>query len=114
MRTGMVALAAGLLLLRFLPALPDARWLIGLVLVGLLSLACRRYRVAMLLLGLSWACVSAQSALDDRLAPELDDRTLWLEGREPGLYDSTLRTGGGGVAPRAAAAADAPGLVRRP
>ncbi len=85
MRTGMVALAAGLLLLRFLPALPDARWLIGLVLVGLLSLACRRYRVAMLLLGLSWACVSAQSALDDRLAPELDDRTLWLEGRVVGL-----------------------------
>jgi competence protein ComEC len=81
MRTGMVALAAGLLLPRFLPALPDTPWLIGLALIGLLALACRRYRVALFCLGLSWACVSAQGALDDRLAPELDDRTLWLEGR---------------------------------
>jgi competence protein ComEC len=81
MRTGMVALAAGLLLPRFLPALPDTRWLIGLALIGLLALACRRYRVALFCLGLGWACVSAQGALDDRLAPELDDRTLWLEGR---------------------------------
>jgi competence protein ComEC len=77
----MVALAAGLLLPRFLPALPDTPWLIGLALIGLLALACRRYRVALFCLGLSWACVSAQGALDDRLAPELDDRTLWLEGR---------------------------------
>ncbi len=81
MRTGMLALAAGLVLLRFLPAIPETPWLIGLALIGLLSLACRRYRLALFCLGLGWACVSAQGALDDRLAPELDDRTLWLEGR---------------------------------
>ena len=36
-------------------------------------------------IGFAWACISAQWALDDRLAPELDERTLWLEGRVAGL-----------------------------
>lgn len=85
MRTGMVALAAGLLLPRFLSVLPQTPWLIGLALIGLLSLGFRRHRLALFCLGLAWACVSAQLALDDRLAPELDDRTLWLEGQVVGL-----------------------------
>ena len=35
MRTGMLALVAGLLVLRFLPALPDTGWLLPLAAVGL-------------------------------------------------------------------------------
>jgi len=38
MRAGMLALAAGLLLLRFLPQLPSFGWLLALALVGLLLL----------------------------------------------------------------------------
>lgn len=85
MRTGMVALALGLLCLRFLPVLPPVWSLIVLAVVGLLLLPFRSYPVGCFLLGLSWACVSAQWALDERLSPQLDGRTLWLEGRVVGL-----------------------------
>lgn len=85
MRLGMLALAAGLLLLRFLPALPPA-WLLWLLpVVGLMLLPFRGYPLALFLFGFSWACLCAQWALDDRLAPELDGRTLWLQGRVAGL-----------------------------
>lgn len=88
MRTGMLALAAGLLALRFLPALPPPWLWLLLVLGGVLALAFRRVVPALFLLGLSWACLSAQWALNDRLSAELDGRTLWLEGQVVGLPDA--------------------------
>ncbi len=45
----------------------------------------RTHPVAFFLFGFTWACVSAQSALDDRLAPRLEAQTRWLEGRVSGL-----------------------------
>ncbi|MCY1487593.1 ComE operon protein 3 [compost metagenome] len=85
MRTGMLALAAGLLALRFLPALPPTWLLLVLPLLGLMALPYRSYPLAFFLFGFCWACVSAQWALDDRLAGELDGRTLWLQGEVVGL-----------------------------
>ncbi|GAB3472421.1 DNA internalization-related competence protein ComEC/Rec2 [Azotobacter salinestris] len=94
LRTGMFALAAGLLALRFLPALPPW-WLWSLMLLGgLACLSLRRYLPALFLLGLSWACLSAYWALEERLPAGLDGRTLWLEGQVSGLperVDGTLR-----------------------
>lgn len=86
-RSGMIALALGLLALRWLPALPPIGLLVSLVLVALPLLLTRVYFVGLFLLGFAWACQSAQWALDDRLAPGLDGRTLWLEGRVEGLPD---------------------------
>ncbi|MFJ3484343.1 DNA internalization-related competence protein ComEC/Rec2 [Pseudomonas sp. NPDC090202] len=89
MRTGMMALALGLLTLRFLPVLPPVWWLLLMPVVGLMLLPFRTYPLALFLFGLTWACVSAQSALDDRLSPRLDGQTLWLEGRVVGLPHDT-------------------------
>ncbi|MDD2162053.1 DNA internalization-related competence protein ComEC/Rec2 [Pseudomonas sp. MIL19] len=87
MRSGILALVAGLLTLRFLPALPPF-WLLALLpIVGLMLLPFRSYPIALFLFGFTCACVSAQWALDDRLAPSLDARTLWLQGRVVGLPD---------------------------
>ncbi|MDF3932016.1 DNA internalization-related competence protein ComEC/Rec2 [Pseudomonas citronellolis] len=85
MRAGMLALACGLLLPRGLAELPPA-WSWG-PLVGILLLCLwRRWFVAALLLaGFAWACLHGHWALAQRLAPELDGRTLWLEGRVVGL-----------------------------
>ncbi len=94
MRTGMLALAMGLLAIRWLTALPSTAELLGLLLLGLLLLPWRSYPLGFFLLGFVWACTSAQWALDDRLAPQLDNRTLWLEGRVSGLparRDGVLR-----------------------
>jgi len=85
MRTGMLALALGLLMLRFLPSLPPGWLLLVAVGAGLGLLFSRLYPLGFFLLGLAWACSSVQSALDDRLDPQLDGRTLWLEGRVVGL-----------------------------
>lgn len=85
MRKGMLALGAGLLALRFLPALPGTVWLLLMAVAGLLLLPFRTYPLGLLALGLAWACASAQWAIDDRLRPELDGRTLWLEGVVVGL-----------------------------
>ncbi|WP_150573115.1 DUF4131 domain-containing protein, partial [Pseudomonas fluorescens] len=85
MRTGMLALALGLLCLGFLPVLPTVGWLVVMLLAALGCLATRVWPLGCLLLGLCWACWSAQQALDDRLAHSLDGRTLWLEGRVVGL-----------------------------
>lgn len=85
MRSGILALVAGLLTLRFLPALPPFVLLALLPIVGLMLLPFRTYPIALFLFGFTWACVSAQWALDDRLAPSLDARTLWLQGRVVGL-----------------------------
>lgn len=85
MRTGILALVAGLLVLRFLPALPPLWLLAVLPVIGLMLLPFRSYPIALLLFGFTWACVSAQWALDDRLARQLDARTLWLQGQVVGL-----------------------------
>ncbi|AFN78592.1 DNA internalization-related competence protein ComEC/Rec2 [Stutzerimonas stutzeri DSM 10701] len=87
MRAGMLALAAGLLLLRFLPQLPSFGWLLALAPVGLLLLPFRWRPLAFFLFGLVWACLNAQWALDDRLPVDLDGRTFWLEGQVTGLPD---------------------------
>lgn len=83
----MFALALGLLALRWMPALPPGWALLLCVLLGLPLLFTRTYAVGLFLLGFAWACQSAQWALDERLAPMLDGRTLWLEGRVEGLPD---------------------------
>ena len=85
MRFLMLALIAGMLSLRFLPELPSTLWLLVLVLVALLALVLRVFPLGMYLLGLCWACISAQAALDDQLQQGLDGRTLWLEGAVVGL-----------------------------
>ena len=89
MYTGMTGLALGLMALRYLPVLPPAGWLGGLcgLAVGLMFF--RTYPVGLWLLGLVWACVQGQSALDDRLSDALDGRTLWSEGRVTGLPQRT-------------------------
>jgi competence protein ComEC len=85
MRTAILALVSGLLMLRFLPALPPF-WLLALLsLAGLMLLPFRSYPIALFLFGFTWACVSAQWALDDRLARPLDGRTVWLQGQVVGL-----------------------------
>ncbi|WP_421555165.1 DNA internalization-related competence protein ComEC/Rec2 [Pseudomonas kitaguniensis] len=89
MRTGMFALGLGLLSLRFLPALPPAGWLLALLVLALMLLPFRTYPVAFFLLGLSWASLSAQGALDDRLTLALDGQTRWVEGRVIGLPQQT-------------------------
>ncbi|KPG92615.1 competence protein ComEC [Pseudomonas sp. RIT-PI-q] len=85
MRTGMMALALGLLALRFLPVLPPVWLWLLLPVVGLMMLPFRTYPVAFFLFGLSWACANAQWALDDRLPKSLDGETRWIEGRVTGL-----------------------------
>jgi competence protein ComEC len=89
MRTGMFALALGLLALRFMPALPTSGWLLLMPVLALMLLPFRTYPLAFFLLGLSWACLSAQWALDDRLKPALDGQTRWVEGRVIGLAQQT-------------------------
>ncbi|MDW9404769.1 DNA internalization-related competence protein ComEC/Rec2 [Pseudomonas soli] len=91
MRAGMLALVLGLLSLRFLPVLPPVGWLIPLLLLALACLRTRIWPLGWFVLGGCWACWSAQQALDDRLAPALDGRTLWLEGRVVGLPTRTER-----------------------
>jgi len=83
----MLALAAGLLLLRFLPQLPPVSVLPFVLAAGLALLPFRWRAVGCFLCGFAWACLSAQDALDDRLAVELDGRTFWLEGMVSGLPD---------------------------
>lgn len=89
MRTGMLALAGGLLTLAFLPVLPPVGLLLALPVVGLMLLPFRTYPVAFFLFGLSWACACAHWALNDRLAPALDGQTRWIEGQVVGLPQST-------------------------
>ena len=85
MRTGMMALAVGLLAPMFLPALPPVGLMLVLPVVGLMLLPFRSYPLTFWLFGFTWACVSAQWALNDRLPAHLDGETRWLEGRVVGL-----------------------------
>ncbi|WP_417779783.1 DNA internalization-related competence protein ComEC/Rec2 [Stutzerimonas xanthomarina] len=87
MRTAMLALAAGLLLLRFLPQLPPASVLPLVLVAGLVLLPFRWRAIGCFLCGFAWACMCAHGALDDRLSTELDGRTFWLEGKVTGLPD---------------------------
>ena len=89
MYTGMFALATGLIALRFLPVLPSPGWLLLMFMAGLLLLAIRAWPVGLFVLGLTWACVQGQRALDDRLPAAFDGRTLWVEGRVVGLPQQT-------------------------
>ncbi|MGA9700307.1 DNA internalization-related competence protein ComEC/Rec2 [Pseudomonas sp.] len=89
MKTGMFALGVGLLSLRFLPALPSGGWLLAMLVMALMLLPFRTYPLAFFLLGLGWACISAQSALDDRLTPALEGQTRWVEGWVTGLPQRT-------------------------
>ena len=113
MRTGMFALALGLLALRLLPVLPPVGWLLVLPVVALMLLPFRTYPLAFFLLGLAWACFSAQRALDDRLMPALDGQTRWLEGRVSGALRA-LRTERQPVTPGPAAPAHPCELAGRP
>jgi competence protein ComEC len=86
----MFALALGMVALRWLPALPPGWLLTVMALLGALALVGSwqsqvRRPLGLALLGLCWACWSAQSALDDRLPAELDGQTRWLQGRVVGL-----------------------------
>jgi competence protein ComEC len=81
----MLALAMGLLVLRFLPVLPPVWLMLIMPVVALMLLPFRTFPMAFFLLGLTWASVSAKSALDDRLPEKLDGQTLWLEGKVVGL-----------------------------
>ena len=85
MRTGMIALALGLLALRFLPVLPPVWFWLLLPVAALMMLPFRTYPLAFFLFGFSWACANAQWALDDRLPGNLDGETRWVEGRVVGL-----------------------------
>lgn len=85
MYTGMLALASGLIALRYLPVLPPVWLMLVMGMLGLGVLRTRGYPVGLFLLGLSWACLQGQWALDDRLPARLDGHTLWLEGRVVGL-----------------------------
>ncbi|MCQ4320281.1 DNA internalization-related competence protein ComEC/Rec2 [Stutzerimonas stutzeri] len=87
MRTAMLALAAGLLLLRFLPQLPPVSVLPFIFTAGLVLLPFRWRAIGCFICGFAWACLSAHEALDDRLPIELDGRTFWLEGTVSGLPD---------------------------
>ena len=90
MRTGMMALAVGLLAPMFLPALPPVGLMLVLPVVGLMLLPFRSYPLAFWLFGFTWACVSAQWALNDRLPAHLDGETRWLEGRVVGLPQNAV------------------------
>jgi competence protein ComEC len=81
----MFALALGLLALRFLPELPPVWLLLSMPVLALMLLPFRTYPLAFFLFGFTWACVSAQWALNDRLALRLDGQTLWLQGKVVGL-----------------------------
>lgn len=85
MRIGMIALALGLLTLRFLPILPPVWFWLSLPVAALMLLPFRTYPLAFFLFGFSWACANAQWAQDDRLPVNLDGETRWVEGRVVGL-----------------------------
>ncbi|MFJ2482790.1 DNA internalization-related competence protein ComEC/Rec2 [Pseudomonas sp. NPDC087598] len=85
MRTGMMALAVGLLAPVFMSALPPVWLMLLLPVVGLMLLPFRSYPLALLLFGFTWTSVSAQWALNDQLPNRLDGETRWVEGRVVGL-----------------------------
>lgn len=91
MLTGMLALATGLMALRFLPELPPVWCVYGGLAAALGLLMWGRYPAGLFLLGICWACLQGQLALEDRLPAAFDGRTLWVEGRVVGLPQPTDR-----------------------
>ncbi|BBP66339.1 DNA internalization-related competence protein ComEC/Rec2 [Pseudomonas sp. Cab53] len=85
MRTGLVALALGLVAPVFFPALPPPWLMVALPVLALMAVPFRTYPLGFFLGGLAWACLSAQCALDDRLPAALEGETRWVEGRVVGL-----------------------------
>lgn len=85
MRASLLAFALGVLLLRALPVLPSMPLLAAFAAVALILLGTRLAAVGAFGLGLAWAVLHAQWALDDRLDPGLEQRVLWIEGRVSGL-----------------------------
>lgn len=85
MRLSLLAFIVGMLSLRWLPWLPSTLWLLLGITLALLLLRRRLFTIGFFILGLCWACFNAQLALDDQLAPDLDGRTLWVEGVVVGL-----------------------------
>nr|WP_330219602.1 ComEC/Rec2 family competence protein [Pseudomonas sp. EpS/L25] len=85
MRAILLAFALGVLLLRALPVLPSMPLLAALAVVACISLGTRLAVVGAFGLGLAWAALHAQWALQDRLDPGLEQRVLWIEGRVSGL-----------------------------
>ena len=63
MRTGMMALAVGLLVAVFMPALPPVWLMLLLPVVALMLLPFRSYPLAFLLFGFTWASVGANGRL---------------------------------------------------
>ncbi len=87
MHSILLALACGILLLRWTPSIPS----VGLLVLcsAMALLLCTRpagwRHAGWLLAGWCWGCLCAQQALDQRLAPELDGQTRWVEGVIDGL-----------------------------
>ena len=73
MRTGMFALALGLLCLGFLPVLPSVGWLLVLLLGAVASLFTRLWPLGCFVLGLCWACWRDAVATNGA-APAPDER----------------------------------------
>ncbi|WP_313086574.1 DNA internalization-related competence protein ComEC/Rec2 [Pseudomonas sp.] len=88
MRAALLALAAGVLLLRLVPLLPPFALLPWLLVGGLLLLASRLRLLGCLLCGFAWACLCGHWALEDRLPEALDGGTYWLEGTVTGLPEA--------------------------
>lgn len=81
----LLALAIGLVLLRFIPQLPSLP-LLGLLTCLALGLGLAgRESLALVSLGFIWACLAAHAALDRQLPLALDGQTFWIEGRIVGL-----------------------------
>lgn len=89
MRCAMLAFAAGILLLRFLPQLPPMSVLLVMGAFGVALLPFHWRAVGVFLLGLAWACLFAHWVLADRLPEHLDGHTFWLEGEISGLPETS-------------------------
>ena len=86
MTGGILAFAAGVLLLQHQAALPPAAWYWALPGLVVLVVCSRVLRLpAALALGFLWAAGSAQLRMADRLAPELEGRDLVVTGVVAGL-----------------------------
>lgn len=98
MRAYLVALCVGMLMLRFVPTLPETVLL--LVALGLAFL-CVCFRISrwigFFLIGLCWSCWCATQVVNDRLPLEWDGQTLWLEGEVVGLPQWSVSSAGQSV-----------------
>jgi len=84
-----LAFVAGILLVQQFSVLPEAHWLIVLLLVTGLSVFFRLWRLMFFTIGLLWACYFASFRLADSLADHLEGEHLQIQGQVVGLphYD---------------------------